>query len=135
VNANASRTTTVVTMARASRSRVRGETWRETHDHGVAVELAGRPSRAGNHRPSLGVRVARTLCRSRSGWRSSTTTARCGARSRCRSSSTSSCAAWRRWRRRSPSCMRASRGRPPPSATSPGLEQQWRSTTRGTTPM
>src|SRR5215211_6405730 len=30
----------------------------------------------------------------RSGWRCSTTMARCGARSRCPSSSTSSCAAW-----------------------------------------
>ncbi len=41
-------------------------------------------------------------CQPRSGSRSSTTTARCGARSRCRSSSTSSCGGWSRWREEDP---------------------------------
>ena len=44
----------------------------------------------------------RMPCRSRSAWRCSTTTARCGVRSRCRSSSTSSCAGSSRWPRRQP---------------------------------
>ena len=57
----------------------------------------------------------RAGCRPRSGSPCSTTTARCGARSRCRSSSTSSCAAWPRWPTPIRPCASASRGRPPAS--------------------
>ena len=56
----------------------------------------------------------------RSGSRCSTTTARCGPRSRCRSSSTSPCAAWPRWPPRTRRCATSSRGRPPASGTSTG---------------
>ena len=44
-----------------------------------------------------------TSCRPRTASPRSTTTARCGARSRCRSSSASSCSGWRRWPRPDPS--------------------------------
>ena len=65
--------------------------------------------------------------------RCSTTTARCGARSRCRSSSTSSCAGWPRWPRPTPPCATGSRGRLPTSATTAGWPRSWPSTTPATT--
>ena len=69
----------------------------------------------------------------RSGSRSSTTTARCGARSRCRSSSTSSCERWPRWPQMTRRCASSSRGRRRTSRTTAGWAGRWPSTTRATT--
>ena len=77
-----------------------------------------RPSRAtivGLRRPGSPTRAVLTSCRRPIGSRSSTTTARSGARSRCRSSSTSSCAGSPRWRQTIRRCGSSSRGRPPTS--------------------
>jgi MFS superfamily sulfate permease-like transporter len=63
---------------------------------------------------------ARPMCRPRTGSRPSTTTARCGARSRCRSSLTSFSAGYRRWRRPTPGCVAVSPGRRRTSATTAG---------------
>ena len=56
------------------------------------------PSSASSNAPALPARP--TPFQSPTGSRSSTMTAPCGVRSRCRSSSTSSCAGWPRWPRR-----------------------------------
>ena len=61
--------------------------------------------------------------RSRSALRSSTTTAPCGVRSRCRSSSTSSCVGWSRWPRRTRPCATVNPGKPPTSATTAGWQR------------
>ena len=58
--------------------------------------------------------------RRRSASPSSTTTARSGARSRCRSSSASSSSGWPRWPRPTSRCARSSRGRPRTRTTTPG---------------
>ena len=71
--------------------------------------------------------------RSRSASRRSTTTAPCGARSRCRSRPTSSCGGCTRWRRPIPSCASASPGRRRTSATTRGSARCSPSTTRATT--
>ena len=77
-------------------------------------------------------REDRTSSRRRIASRRSTTTEPSGARSRCRSSSISSCDACTRWRRHSPSSANASRGRRRTSATTRGWVMSSTSTTRGT---
>ena len=92
------------------------------------VSRPSRSSSSGSRR-----RAPRSSCRPRSGWRPSTTTARCGARSRCPSSSTSSCAAWPPWPTRTPTFGPASPGRPPTPATTAGWARSSPATTRATT--
>ena len=92
---------------------------------------ASRPSRSSSSGSRR--RAPRSSCRPRSGWRPSTTTARCGARSRCPSSSTSSCAAWPPWPTRTPTFGPASPGRPPTPATTAGWARSSPATTRATT--
>ena len=69
------------------------------------------------HATRAGDRGLRPRTRPVTGSRSSTTTGRCGARSRCRSSSTSPSAAGRRWPSTTRRCARASRSRPRTSKT------------------
>ena len=76
------------------------------------TDLPGRPSSTSSRADR---RTSSRRC-PRSGWPSSTTTGRSGARSRCRSSWTSSSGGWSRW----PTQTRArtgSRGRPPANGT------------------
>ena len=121
---------------RASRSTRRSRRWRTPRAAARRLidprVLAGHPDTRGARRLRRGCGAA--PCRRRSASPSSTTTARCGARSRCRSSSASSCSGSPRWPRQDESL------REPPAVEGrlrEGLRlarrRDRRSTTRATT--